>query len=58
MHYRLRLPYGSANENEKMQKEVELVVDLSVYFDGEMNDERSEERTITFKITGPDKDRH
>lgn len=58
MHYRLKLPYGSIQPNDTMSKEVELVVEISVYFDGEMTDERDEANTRTFKITGPNKGRH
>ena len=47
-HYRLRLPYG--------KDKVELVVDISVYFDGELQDES--EPTNKFKIAGPAKKRH
>lgn len=47
-HYRLRLPYG--------EDKVELVVDISVYFDGELQDES--EPANKFKIAGPNKKRH
>jgi hypothetical protein len=47
-HYRLRMPYGP--------DAVELVVDLSVYYDGELQDDS--EPSNKFKITGPNKKRH
>lgn len=47
-HYRLRIPYG----NDK----VELIVDISVYHDGELQDDS--EPSNKFKITGPNKKRH
>jgi hypothetical protein len=47
-HYRLRLPYGP--------DKVELVIDISVYYDGELQDES--EPANKFKIAGPAKKRH
>lgn len=47
-HYRLRMPYGPDT--------VELIVDLSVYYDGELQDDS--EPSNKFKITGPNKKRH
>lgn len=46
-HYRLKIPYGP--------DQLELVMDLSVYFDGELQDDDSGRK---FKITGPDKKSH
>lgn len=46
-HYRLKIPYGP--------DAVELILDMSVYFDGELKDEQSGSK---FRITGPDKKRH
>lgn len=46
-HYRLKIPYGPDS--------VELVLDLSVYFDGELTDD---DTGTKFKITGPAKKRH
>lgn len=46
-HYRLRMPY---NEDG-----TEMVVDISVYADGELRDDDSGAK---FKITGPNKKRH
>jgi hypothetical protein len=58
-HYRLRLPYGPKKSEDGMIAQVEIVVDFSVYFDGELSDERNEsERVTKFKITGPDKGKH
>lgn len=58
MHYRLKVPYGPIKPNDKMEKAAELIVDISVYFDGDLNDERNTEQPTRFKITGPNKDRH
>jgi hypothetical protein len=44
-HYRLKVPYHNA----------ELVVDLSVYFDGELVDDST---STKFRISGPNKKRH
>lgn len=57
-HYRFKIPYGASDENEKVSPEALMVVDISVYFDGEVKDEREDRETKLFKITGPDKDRH
>lgn len=46
-HYRVKIPYGPDS--------VELVLDLSVYFDGELQDDNTGAK---FKIAGPDKKRH
>lgn len=53
---RIRMPYGKINEDEKQFLNAEMVVEISVYFDGELSDEREPEKR--FKITGPTKDRH
>lgn len=45
-HYRLRVPYDDSS--------VELIVDLSVYYDGELYDDSGKR----IKITGPAKKRH
>lgn len=45
-HYRLRMPYDGTN--------TELVVDISVYADGELKDDNGRK----YKITGPNKKRH
>ena len=49
-HYRLRLPYGPGN-----RQKLEFIIDLSIYFDGELNDERTNTK---HKIAGPSKKRH
>lgn len=46
-HYRLRIPYGP--------DKVELIADISVYFDGELADD--DEPKKRFKVSGPDKNR-
>lgn len=46
-HYRLRMPYSEDG--------TEMVVDISVYADGELRDDDSGTK---FKITGPNKKRH
>lgn len=46
-HYRLSFPYGA-------EKQVRYVVDLSVYYDGELSDESG----TKFKVSGPRKKRH
>lgn len=56
-HYRLKVPYGPTKPNDGMEKQVEMIIDISVYFDGELSDERDETESRTFKITGPDKGR-
>ena len=55
MHYRLKVPYGDINEVERLEPQAQLVVEISVYYDGEMT---NNERTREFKITGPNKNRH
>lgn len=47
-HYRLKVPYEP--------HDVTFVIDLSIYFDGELTDDRDEQKQ--FKITGPNKKRH
>jgi hypothetical protein len=51
-HYRLKLPYS-----HKDGQQVEFVIELSVYFDGELKDERNEDGQ-KFRITGPGPDKH
>lgn len=46
-HYRLKIPYGP--------DAVELVLDVSVYFDGELKNDDTGQK---FKIAGPAKKRH
>jgi hypothetical protein len=50
-HYRLRIPYGTDERNK-----VELIADVSVYCDGELEDDRDDRKK--FKLTGPYKKRH
>jgi hypothetical protein len=49
-HYRLKMPYGHQPDNQ-----VQFIVDISVYFDGELSDESGSKK---FRITGPDKASH
>jgi hypothetical protein len=55
MHYRLKVPYGDIDETDEMRPVAELVVEVHVYYDGELT---SDERATKFKITGPSKNRH
>lgn len=59
MHYRLKIPYPTVNANDEKIAETQMVIDISVYFDGEMSDAGNDDKKVRkFKITGPDKDRH
>lgn len=49
-HYRLKVPYG-----HEPDKQVEFIIDFSVYFDGELTDEASNKK---FRVTGPNKRSH
>lgn len=50
--YRLRIPYAPGTK-----KKLEFIIDISIYFDAELNDERTESGA-KFKITGAAKKRH
>jgi UDP-N-acetylglucosamine pyrophosphorylase len=50
-HYRLKLPYS-----HKDKQQIQFVVEISVYFDGELVDESANGKT--FRITGPATDKH
>lgn len=56
-HYRLKVPYGPSKPEDGMEKQVEMIIDISVYFDGELSDTRNEDEPRKFKISGPDKGR-
>lgn len=59
IHYRLRVPYGPTQNNDGQKLSTEMIVDFSVYFDGELSDARNEaEPEKRFKITSPDKGKH
>lgn len=53
--YRVRLPYRSVDR--RSTADGEIVIDVSIYFDGEFNEESNEQGEV-FKITGPHKARH
>lgn len=55
---RFRVPYEQIDENEKAFQGANLIVDIHVYFDGAMTDERDAEHQKLFKVTGPNKTRH
>lgn len=54
--YRFKIPYGALKkDSEQISPNALIVVDMDVYFDGELTHER-EERTV-FKVAGPYKNR-
>ena len=55
-HYRLKVPYQTVTEHDQTHDSALLVIDFSIYFDGELYDTNDPGRK--FKITGPNKDRH
>lgn len=56
LQYRLRVPYGPIVD-DKMIAKTEIIVDFTIYFDGELYDE-SQRPSKTFKITGPVGSKH
>lgn len=56
LQYRLKVPYGPIVDDQMVPK-TQMIVDFMVYFDGELYD-ATNEPTKTFKITGPNRDRH
>lgn len=57
LSYRFRIPYGPSKPEDGQDPTVEFVVELAIYYDGELVDERDPEPN-SFKITGPTKIRH
>lgn len=51
LHYRFRVPYGN-----KAGKEVEYIIDVSLYFDGDVNEQREDGKK--YKVASPNKKRH
>jgi hypothetical protein len=59
MHYRFRMPYGNISKDDGLEQQSEIVIDLSIYFDGELSDAQlNPDSPTVFKITGPDKGKH
>lgn len=57
IHYRLRIPYGAIQPGDGMLANAEMIVDFSIYFDGELHDE-SNPKSEPIRIGGPFKASH
>ena len=56
MAYRLKIPYNKIDPFDRLN-DGNLLIDVSVYYDGEFKEEPNEQRK-NFKVTGADKGRH
>lgn len=51
LHYRLKVPYGPTKPSDGMEREISLLIDFKISFDGDLSPPKQNETLIVHKST-------